>query len=579
MKICRLKFKSSFLLFAFLVLGILSLANTARATEILFINTLSLALDNFCCGGGGDVQWMRFHTDVGSINSVSWYDTDSETNAYFIITEDISGDVVYSTETDKKSTSGGTLVNWTFDSVVLSPDLDYKISMYGWGASFYYQSSGTRPAGVLSWSWNGYPAPNIGLGYDDTWSAVPPLEILTSSFDDITGILSLSGTCGQNGSGVYQMKLVGLADNATTSQPVLPDPLGVDRGMLVDCIDNAWSAEYAGGGLTGVHYIAIDDTFYGTEWSTTQQDFTQQAVSNGFNNIIFPRNQPTLGSLLEDTNTVFYYSYNTRMISNTIFGALAYLEIARCTNISCDATSSVPEFFVDYTGATSTKSYVLGKGITYATSTDTPGQSFFTLPAPTDRLGTSTTVSERYRVTPYYFNSVNLSMYKANPVVFLVTWQNGYDTFNGVPQELPCVSVELDEDKLCTEETVMCSIRNGLTIAIFWLTSPNCSSLNYFQSGYSAIKSGFPFNAYFDVADAINTAIDSATSTATTTIGVPFIERISSTSSKFVILPVISSTTIPNAIGATNANTVRTTIAFVIWIFSALFVFFIVQKV
>jgi len=302
--------------------------------------------------------------------------------------------------------------------------------------------------------------------------------------------------------------------------------------------------------------------------------------SNGYNNIIFPRNQPTLGSLIEDTNTVFYYSYNTALISNTLFGAIAYLEISRCGDIGCSEASSTTEYFTDYTGATSTKSYILSSLVTAGTSTTaTPGQSFFTLPAPTTRLGTTTTVAERYRVTPHYLNIYDLTMYTANPVVFLVTWQNTADTFENIPQSQPCVSIELDENKLCTDETLSCSVRNGITKAMFWLTSPSCTALNYFQSGYSAIKAGFPFNAYFDVADAINTAIDSATSTASTTIGVPFIERLSSTSSNFIILPVISSTTISNAIGETNANTVRTTLTFVIWILSALLVFFIIQKV
>lgn len=114
------------------------------------------------------------------------------------------------------------------------------------------------------------------LLYDPLSDIVNPppsgLTIAINDFDATTQRLHLYGLCEQSGSGINQMRIVGLADNATTSQPVLPDPLGVWRGSLVDC-DGTYNAYYDGGGLTGTHWVAIDDTFYGTQWVVWEQDF------------------------------------------------------------------------------------------------------------------------------------------------------------------------------------------------------------------------------------------------------------------------------------------------------------------
>jgi hypothetical protein len=116
----------------------------------------------------------------------------------------------------------------------------------------------------------------INWGYLVLTPAAPPapigLTIAINDFDGITQRLHLYGLCDQYGSGINQMEIIGLADDATTSQPVLPDPLGVGRGMLVDC-DGTYNAYYDGYGLLGTHTIAVDDTFFGTQWVTWTQDF------------------------------------------------------------------------------------------------------------------------------------------------------------------------------------------------------------------------------------------------------------------------------------------------------------------
>lgn len=101
-----------------------------------------------------------------------------------------------------------------------------------------------------------------------------PLEMKTVEYEPLSGIVVINGTCSQYGSGINQMQVVGVADDATSTPPVYPDPWGIERGGLISCNDDdTFSAIYNGEGMTGSHYIAIDDTFFGTEWASIQVNF------------------------------------------------------------------------------------------------------------------------------------------------------------------------------------------------------------------------------------------------------------------------------------------------------------------
>jgi len=153
-----------------------------------------------------------------------------------------------------------------------------------WFTNDRYQRTNYQIATTTSITMSTY-----GNFYYNTWyiwvtlkPSAPPnppstLTIAINDFDTTTQLLHLYGLCEQVGSGINQMRIVGLADNATTSQPVLPDPLGVGRGGLIDC-NGTYNAYYDGYGLTGTHWVAIDDTFYGTDWVTFEQDFNASST-------------------------------------------------------------------------------------------------------------------------------------------------------------------------------------------------------------------------------------------------------------------------------------------------------------
>jgi len=123
-----------------------------------------------------------------------------------------------------------------------------------------------------------------------------------------------------------------------------------------------------------------------------------------------------------------------------------------------------------------------------------------------------------------------------------------------------------------------CGLKKVGVWSVNTLIVPGCGAINYFSSNYNTFKKSFPFNAYFDFANTVNTAINTATSSTSTTqvFGIPFVNK---GTTSFSILPIISSSTMTNAIGSSNNTLYRTTIGFLIWIFTALLIYFTVRKV
>jgi hypothetical protein len=301
-------------------------------------------------------------------------------------------------------------------------------------------------------------------------------------------------------------------------------------------------------------------------------------ASNGYSNIITLLYNPTNHPLLPDALDVFYYSYNTSLISNTYFGGLAYVEIERCLNVGCSTTT--PYFFTDSTGATSTKSYILGKGINIASSTNTVGRSLFTIANESWRI--SSTTREVYKIIPTYYNVNTSEMTTGNPTAQVVNW-----VAYGEQPALPvCVDKTFDGSNLCDiydlevlTGQILCGFTYGTGQALFWLFNPTCDGLDYIVNGYNNFKGAFPFNAYYDLVDAIDIAITSASTSSTSTIGIPFIDTEATGTNKYYIMPVLTTSSIPNAIGQNNADIFRTTIGYLIWIIVAWIIYIIISKI
>lgn len=134
----------------------------------------------------------------------------------------------------------------------------------------------------------------------------------------------------------------------------------------------------------------------------------------------------------------------------------------------------------------------------------------------------------------------------------------------------------LDPGSLIGQMT--CSLKVGITFSAVNMFTPDCDSLTAFTDNYNKFKKSFPFNTYFNLTDSINTAIDTGSSSTSTpgVFSIPFIHKASST---YYMLPVMSSSSMSNAIGSSNVNIYLTTLGYIYWILGAVAVYFTVRKI
>jgi hypothetical protein len=118
-------------------------------------------------------------------------------------------------------------------------------------------------------------------------------------------------------------------------------------------------------------------------------------------------------------------------------------------------------------------------------------------------------------------------------------------------------------------------IECGLRKLIFWAFSPDDYAITYFLDDYNLLKRAFPFSIFFSLTDTAKNAIATTTLSQNDNLGLPFIRK-TATSSQFYILPVISSSSLANAIGQTNAGIFRTTLSYFIYIMTASIIFLII---
>lgn len=221
----------------------------------------------------------------------------------------------------------------------------------------------------------------------------------------------------------------------------------------------------------------------------------------------------------------------------------------------------------DYSNSTST-----GYSYTGTLSTSSVQMAGIIIPTPT--INTNKT----YR---FIANLPNASNFQSG--LFTVNW-----SFTPTPT-LKCSPPNYDLTRICegldvsynffgfpSLGAIQCGLKYGLQVSALFIFSPNCDSLNYFQSSYSTFKKAFPFNAFFQLTDSIDTAITTASSTATAgSFSIPFIHSTGS----IYMLSIMSESSMSNAIGSSNYSTYRLTIGFIYWLLGALIVYFTVRKI
>ena len=197
---------------------------------------------------------------------------------------------------------------------------------------------------------------------------------------------------------------------------------------------------------------------------------------------------------------------------------------------------------------------------------------------------TSTAIGAINIPTPNISTSNNYSIYAFFPdssslhsQLFSIVW-----AFKPVSTATNCSIPAYDYSHVCDGidtsnllGEMLCALKGGLILGAIETFRPSCDSLNYFQDEYSTFKQAPPFNIYYQFSDTISSALASTTIASTTTFGLPMYNK---ASSSFFIVPILSSSSMTNAIGTENNSLFRDTISFIIWSLAVVLVVWTIYK-
>jgi len=139
------------------------------------------------------------------------------------------------------------------------------------------------------------------------------------------------------------------------------------------------------------------------------------------------------------------------------------------------------------------------------------------------------------------------------------------------PENEICASVAtstgtfLDDTRYALE----CGVRR----IMWWSFKADEKSLKDFTNSREQLKQAFPFNTYFELNSAVSNAI-ATTTTSTGTFNMPMIDG----DGQFYMLPVLSSSSVPDLIGEENNNLFRTGLGYLAWIMVAGIIFITVRQ-
>lgn len=122
--------------------------------------------------------------------------------------------------------------------------------------------------------------------------------------------------------------------------------------------------------------------------------------------------------------------------------------------------------------------------------------------------------------------------------------------------------------------TIMGGIECGFKRVAYWAFFPSQSSVSALANVYTNLQDSFPFNAFFDLTDAVNSAVATSTPDTAGTIDLPFINTVGD----YVMLPVLASSSLPNFIGSSNATLFRNSITWLLWLCAGVLIFFTFKK-
>jgi len=173
----------------------------------------------------------------------------------------------------------------------------------------------------------------------------------------------------------------------------------------------------------------------------------------------------------------------------------------------------------------------------------------------------------------------NTNLATSTITYFEIDTINGVKTFPDIPNLDIDVLEHICDDVATSSGSTFDDFRYGIECGarklMYWVIYPSDTVTAKLQTAYDELKATFPFSAYFGLTDTIT---ESATSTATNmagTLQIPFIN----TSGDFIMLDVLTASSMPNMIGQTNATLFRNTLSWLMWIAVAFLIFITFKKI
>lgn len=169
-----------------------------------------------------------------------------------------------------------------------------------------------------------------------------------------------------------------------------------------------------------------------------------------------------------------------------------------------------------------------------------------------------------YDVINFYINNVNGS--STFPFEEMTFFSN--DTYEHICDDVATSSGSYYDD-------FRYGIECGFRKIIYYVIYPSDKSVNNITKAYGTLKKQFPFSAYFGLTDTINESVATTTTNNNGSFKIPFITSTGS----YYMLPLLSSTSLPNLIGETNSTLFRNSLTWFMWLGVAFLIFLTFKKI
>jgi len=141
-----------------------------------------------------------------------------------------------------------------------------------------------------------------------------------------------------------------------------------------------------------------------------------------------------------------------------------------------------------------------------------------------------------------------------------------------------------DLDEYCNASTICAGISGNANTFLYgvqcgmrqtacYIFAPTAKSKEYISKSVSALEGSFPFNMYFDFINKTSNVLSQEMENKADILSVPFING----EGDFIMLPVVSSSTMPNALGS-SFNTFKNGLQSLVWLIMGVLIAFITYK-